>query len=136
MPPVIIHLPACKACFVLMTWYVDFDSFKHQFKLFQGVVRSATLPRETQYSTGWATRKITLGEDISAFDFHEKTGFYVIGTSRRVDYKLPEDELHYEWSNEGNQGFFFTLLRWANLHICRCHILTTSRPGIDQIVSS
>ena len=70
--------------------------------MYQGMVQSAILPENNQYSTGWATRKITLGEDISVFDFHERTGFYIIGTSRKIDFKLPDDDLHYEWGTEGD----------------------------------
>ncbi|KAL8652690.1 MAG: hypothetical protein Q9210_002531 [Variospora velana] len=66
----------------------------------QGSIKFAQLPAECQYHTGWVTRKIAFGEDIHALDHHEPTATHIIGVSRMVDFKLPEDETHPEWATE------------------------------------
>ncbi|KAL8986399.1 MAG: hypothetical protein Q9177_004194 [Variospora cf. flavescens] len=66
----------------------------------QGSIKFAQLPAECQYHTGWVTRKIAFGEDIHALDHHEPTATHIIGASRMVDFKLPEDETHPEWATE------------------------------------
>lgn len=48
------------------------------------------------------------GEDIVAFDYHAATDRYVICTDGRVNYKLPEDELHPEWAYERTEIGSFT----------------------------
>ncbi|KAI4242948.1 MAG: hypothetical protein LQ352_007140 [Teloschistes flavicans] len=60
----------------------------------------AQLPVGSRYHTGWVTRKVLLGEDIHAVDYHEPTATCVVGVSRKVDFKLPEDETHAEWASE------------------------------------
>lgn len=39
------------------------------------------------------TRKIPMGEEVQALDYHARTMSYVIGTSRNADFKLREDDL-------------------------------------------
>jgi len=39
------------------------------------------------------TRKIPMGEEVQALDYHARTMSYVIGTSRNADFKIREDEL-------------------------------------------
>jgi len=34
-----------------------------------------------------------MGEEVQALDYHARTMSYVIGTSRKADFKLREDEL-------------------------------------------
>lgn len=71
------------------------------FKLtVQGNVSIARLPHDADYSTGWVMQQVFSGEHIESFDYHERNDRYVLGTSQRVDFKLPEDELHYEWAAE------------------------------------
>ncbi|KAL8945889.1 MAG: hypothetical protein Q9222_007636, partial [Ikaeria aurantiellina] len=65
-----------------------------------GSVSFAQLPADCHYHTGWVTRKIPFGEDVHAVDLHEPTATYVVGVSRKVDFKLPEDETHPEWAQE------------------------------------
>ncbi|KAL8766924.1 MAG: hypothetical protein Q9209_006405 [Squamulea sp. 1 TL-2023] len=65
-----------------------------------GNINFAQLPADCQYHTGWVTRKTVLGEDVHAIDYHEPSATYVLGVSRKVDFKLPEDETHPEWSAE------------------------------------
>ena len=65
-------------------------------------VYTSQLPPDRHYETGWVTHKISLGEEIQAFDYHDKMDCYVLGTSQKLDFRLPEDEFHYEWSNEGD----------------------------------
>ena len=45
------------------------------------------------------------GEEVHAFDYHERTDRYVLGTSQKIDFKLPEDELHNEWAAESKLCF-------------------------------
>jgi hypothetical protein len=43
------------------------------------------------------------GEEINAFDCHAASDRYVLGTSKKIHFKLPEDSvLHPEWSEEGS----------------------------------
>ncbi|KAG7005916.1 protein CFT1 [Physcia stellaris] len=55
-------------------------------------VTAATLPVHSHYTTGWVTRKIDIGEQVEAIDYQSSTEIYVLGTSRKVNYKLSDDE--------------------------------------------
>ncbi|KAL9026570.1 MAG: hypothetical protein Q9196_004784, partial [Gyalolechia fulgens] len=66
----------------------------------KGSIQFAQLPADCQYHTGWVTRKIPLGEDVHALDYHKPTATYVVGVSHKVEFKLPEDETHPEWAVE------------------------------------
>ncbi|KAI4268561.1 MAG: hypothetical protein LQ337_007774, partial [Flavoplaca oasis] len=65
-----------------------------------GNIIFAKLPADCHYHTGWVTKKTTFGEDVHAIDYHEPSRSYILGISQKVDYKLPEDETHPEWSAE------------------------------------
>lgn len=67
----------------------------------QGITRAGQLPSQSQYETGWVTRRIPLGEEVHALTYHEELDAYVLGTSTIVDFKLPEDEFHSQWTAEG-----------------------------------
>lgn len=64
------------------------------------MINTATLPSESQFSTGWVTCRLLLGEEVQSLDYHEEKDVHVLGTSRKADFKLPEDEFHREWSAE------------------------------------
>ncbi|KAL8753571.1 MAG: hypothetical protein Q9184_005382 [Pyrenodesmia sp. 2 TL-2023] len=66
----------------------------------KGTINFAQLPMDCQYHTGWVTRKIPFGEDVHALDYHEPTATYVVGVSKQVDFKVPEDETHPEWISD------------------------------------
>ncbi|KAL8732617.1 MAG: hypothetical protein Q9166_002592 [cf. Caloplaca sp. 2 TL-2023] len=66
----------------------------------KGNINFAQLPTDCHYHTGWVTRKTKFGEDVHAIDYHEPSATYVVGVSHKVDFKLPEDETHPEWSSE------------------------------------
>ncbi|KAI4193345.1 MAG: hypothetical protein LQ350_008363 [Teloschistes chrysophthalmus] len=66
----------------------------------KGSVIFAQLPADCRYHTGWVTHKIPLGEDIHAVDYHDPSAACVVGVSRKVDFQLPEDETHPEWTSE------------------------------------
>ncbi|KAL9046240.1 MAG: hypothetical protein Q9214_000876 [Letrouitia sp. 1 TL-2023] len=66
----------------------------------QGHVNVAQLPQDSRFETGWVTRKIPLGEEVQALDCHPPSQTYVIGTSSKTDFKLPEDENHPDWGLE------------------------------------
>ncbi|KAK3177207.1 hypothetical protein OEA41_008536 [Lepraria neglecta] len=66
----------------------------------EGNTRAARLPPQSQYDTGWVTRRVSLGEEVHALSYHEAKDAYVLGTSTTVDFKLPEDEFHNQWGAE------------------------------------
>jgi hypothetical protein len=59
------------------------------------------MPSDVDCSTGWAIRRLFVGKQICAFDYHEKTKRFVVGFNESSNFKLPEDELHPEWGAEG-----------------------------------
>ena len=65
------------------------------------MTHAAQLPSQSQYETGWATKRIPLGEEVHALAYHEEMDAYVLGTSTTVDFRLPEDEFHSHWTAEG-----------------------------------
>ncbi|KAL8729979.1 MAG: hypothetical protein Q9181_004825 [Wetmoreana brouardii] len=66
----------------------------------KGSINFAQLPANSHYYTGWVTRKIPFGEDVHAVDYHGPSATYVVGVSRRVNFRLPDDETHPEWAAE------------------------------------
>ncbi|CAF9940116.1 MAG: mRNA cleavage and polyadenylation factor subunit, partial [Alectoria fallacina] len=81
-----LHSPTCHKGFL----YIDGE----------GTTRTAQLPLQSQYETGWVTRRIPLGEEVHALTYHEEMDAYVLGTSTVVDFKLPDDEFHSHWTAE------------------------------------
>ncbi|OCK81251.1 hypothetical protein K432DRAFT_381504 [Lepidopterella palustris CBS 459.81] len=64
------------------------------------ILRICQLPSNCRYGDlGWAARKICIGQEVHALDYHPK-GVYVLGTGQMVDFNLPEDSYHYEWARE------------------------------------
>lgn len=59
-----------------------------------GSTHAAKLPSACQYSTGWVTRRIFLGEEVQALDYHQGKDSYVIGTVHTTDFRLSEDDFH------------------------------------------
>lgn len=46
-----------------------------------------------------------LGEQVDHLTYSTSSDTYVLGTSHKADFRLPEDdELHPEWRNEGRSG--------------------------------
>ena len=66
----------------------------HTDFLDKGIIRAAQLPTDVSYNTGWVTRRILLGEEVHAFDYHSEKDAYAIGTSQKQDFKLPEEAFH------------------------------------------
>ncbi len=50
-----------------------------------------------------------MGEEVQAFDYHVKMDAYVLGTSQKVDFKLPEDEFHDNWNGEGSVDRYYPI---------------------------
>lgn len=47
-------------------------------------------------------RVVHIGEQVEHLAYSASSETYVLGTSRKADFKLPDDdELHPEWRNEG-----------------------------------
>ncbi len=69
----------------------------------QGVVRTSTLPSDVRFGEmDWSARKVVLGEEVQALSYHPGMEVYVLGTSRKVEFRLPEDDdFHHEWKGEG-----------------------------------
>lgn len=81
------HTAECERGFT----YVDADD----------LLRVAQLPSGFRFGDiGWATRKINIGQEVQALCYHPPKGMYVLGTSDKVEFKLPEDDYHHEWSQE------------------------------------
>lgn len=53
------------------------------------------------FTTGWAIEKLHTMNTIRAFTYHEQSDRYVVGTSQKVDFRLPKDGFHPEWESEG-----------------------------------
>ncbi|KAJ9305483.1 hypothetical protein DTO217A2_5012 [Paecilomyces variotii] len=65
------------------------------------VVRLCQLPRATQFHFPWTMRRIPVGEEIDHLAYSSSSGTYILGTSHKSDFKLPDDdEVHTEWRNE------------------------------------
>jgi cleavage and polyadenylation specificity factor subunit 1 len=47
------------------------------------------------------TKKVDLKEEIQAMCYFEPKQVYAITTNEKVLFKLPEDDYHHEWANEG-----------------------------------
>jgi cleavage and polyadenylation specificity factor subunit 1 len=68
----------------------------------QGAVRMCQLPPGFRYGdTGWPTQQVPLGQEVTNVAYFEENDLYIIATSEDMDFKLPEDEHHKEWQNEG-----------------------------------
>ena len=65
------------------------------------MTHAAQLPSQSQYETGWVTKRVPLGEEVHALAYHEEMDAYVLGTSTTFDFKLPDDEFHSHWTTEG-----------------------------------
>ncbi|KAL1982296.1 hypothetical protein VTN96DRAFT_1454 [Rasamsonia emersonii] len=65
------------------------------------VVRTCQLPDDTQFDFPWTVRRVPLGEQVDHLTYSTSSDTYVLGTSYKADFRLPEDdELHPEWRNE------------------------------------
>lgn len=69
-------------------------------------IRVCELPLHTDFSYPWTLRKVPVEEQVDFLTYSTSSGTYVLGTSRNVDFKLPDDdELHPEWRNESLSFF-------------------------------
>ncbi|KAL5365766.1 CPSF A subunit region-domain-containing protein [Aspergillus floccosus] len=67
----------------------------------KNVLRMCQLPRETHFDYQWPMRRISIGEQVDHLTYSASSETYVLGTSQRAEWKLPDDdELHPEWRNE------------------------------------
>ncbi|KAF2836291.1 hypothetical protein M501DRAFT_997028 [Patellaria atrata CBS 101060] len=67
----------------------------------EGVLRICQLHSGFKYGElGLAARKIPIGQDITGLCYYPPKDLYVLGTSIKTDFKLPEDDYHHEWSKE------------------------------------
>lgn len=82
------HSLTCPRGFV----YIDDHNYLHR----------AQLPVNADFGhSEWVSQKTELGEDVSHLAFFEKTGSYVLATSRLTDFQLPQDdEWNPDWQDE------------------------------------
>ncbi|KMU91957.1 cleavage and polyadenylation specific protein [Coccidioides immitis H538.4] len=81
------HIPACEKGFA----YVDASN----------MVRMCRLPSNTRFDNSWVTRKVHVGDQIDCVEYFAHSEIYALGSSHKVDFKLPEDdEIHPEWRSE------------------------------------
>lgn len=85
---------------------IQFLTFLHWVYLLivlvQDIVRISQLPPDTEFDYPWALRKVHIGENVDYLTYSPSSETYVLGTSHKAEFKLPEDdELHPEWRNEG-----------------------------------
>ncbi|KAF1817591.1 hypothetical protein P152DRAFT_504780 [Eremomyces bilateralis CBS 781.70] len=67
-----------------------------------GVIRFCQLPAHTRFGDiGWACRRVPLGMDARQVCYDPVHHNYVVGCSEKRGFKLPDDEMHHEWSKEG-----------------------------------
>jgi cleavage and polyadenylation specificity factor subunit 1 len=80
------NTPSCERGFA----YIDVDN----------TLRISQLPAHTRFGDlGWATRKLSLGQEIHGVAYHPR-GVYVMGTGQMEEFSLPEDSHHHEWAKE------------------------------------
>ncbi|GAB1198226.1 mRNA cleavage and polyadenylation factor subunit [Aspergillus pseudonomiae] len=72
----------------------------------KGVVHVCRVPLGVQLDYSWAIQQIPIGEQVDHLAYSSSSGMYVLGTSHRTEFKLPDDdELHPEWRNEMTSFF-------------------------------
>ncbi|EER28647.1 CPSF A subunit region family protein [Coccidioides posadasii C735 delta SOWgp] len=100
------HIPACEKGFA----YVDasvcvpkqyFVPWNKLILVIQNMVRMCRLPGNTRFDNSWVTRKVHVGDQIDCVEYFAHSEIYALGSSHKVDFKLPEDdEIHPEWRSE------------------------------------
>lgn len=81
------HTAGCDRGFI----YIDTDGF----------ARVSQLPTGNLTETGMVTRRVEIGEEITAVAYHLPMDSYVIATSISEEFELPkDDETHKEWAKE------------------------------------
>lgn len=72
------------------------------------------MPLGVQLDYPWTIQQIPIGEQVDHLAYSSSSGMYVIGTSHRTEFKLPEDdELHPEWRNE-SMSHLLTSVQYAH----------------------
>ncbi|OXV09323.1 hypothetical protein Egran_02911 [Elaphomyces granulatus] len=65
------------------------------------IARACQLPYGTHFDYTWAFRRVPLGEQIDHLAYSSPSKTYALGTSHKIDFKLPDDdEVHPEWCHE------------------------------------
>ncbi|KAI9656016.1 MAG: mRNA cleavage and polyadenylation factor subunit [Bathelium mastoideum] len=69
-----------------------------------GKLHEAELPQGVNYGqTGWAHRRLNLGQDVLGLCYHARQRVYAVGTSRAVDFQLSEADAYKEYSKEDGE---------------------------------
>ncbi|KAI9741103.1 MAG: mRNA cleavage and polyadenylation factor subunit [Cirrosporium novae-zelandiae] len=68
----------------------------------EGVIRIANLPPNNLFThSSLVTKRVRIGEQIRRLTYHAELQCYVLSTTKKSGFKLPnDDELHYEWRSE------------------------------------
>lgn len=78
-------------------------------------------------------QKKVLGEEVQALSYHLSMEVYILGTSRKIDFTLPnDDDFHHEWRNEGTLVLSMILSITLRLTFCKHRNLheATDRPRL------
>jgi len=68
---------------------------------YQGLINVSKLDPKVDYgTTGWAVRRVHLKENIENVCFHADSNSFVVATSNKTNFFLPEDDWHPEWAEE------------------------------------
>ncbi|KAI5292931.1 mRNA cleavage and polyadenylation factor subunit [Ascosphaera acerosa] len=94
----------------------------------RGVVRICRIPADISLDMSWVTRRVPLGQEAVALCYHPGKDVYAVGTSRAVNFKLPDDdEIHPEWQSESLA--FFPQMQTGSVQLYE----TSSWGLIDEI---
>ncbi len=68
----------------------------------QDNLHRARLPTNADFGLSeWVSQRTELGEEVASLTYFERTGSYILGTSRTSDFQLPQDdEWHSDWQDE------------------------------------
>lgn len=78
-------------------------------------------------------QRVPVGENVNHLAYSSSSEMYVLGTSHKTEFKLPEDdELHPEWRNEGMFGPNSERKRNNLPMLRRDFVFARSRPELAQ----
>jgi len=68
---------------------------------YQGLINVSKLKANTDYgTTGWTVQRLEVKENVESVCFHADSNSFVVATSSKTNFFLPEDDWHPEWAEE------------------------------------
>jgi len=55
-------------------------------------------------------QQVLFDENIAALTYHAESGLYVLGMTRQTPFKLPDDDWHRDWVNEGLYSDYINMI--------------------------